>query len=77
MTEWIPCSKQLPNNAETVLAWYEFIRDDYDCAIYVIATCYDGNWYRSSPGMSIAITNGEIVAWMPLPEPYKKEGESG
>ena len=67
---WIPCSERLPEKGQTVLIQYEdrrngrktmavgWMENDYLC-------CWDDR-------ITHAIDNA--VAWMPLPEPYKKEG---
>lgn len=58
--EWIPVSERLPEkNVKDYLACCE---DGY-----VATIMYDnGSWL---------INGNNVIAWMPLPEPYKKEGE--
>ena len=68
--QWIPCSERLPEDGQTVLIQYEdrknerktmavgWMENDYLC-------CWDDR-------ITHAIDNA--VAWMPLPEPYEKEG---
>ena len=68
--KWIPCSERLPNEFVDVLC-------NTDSEEIFIATylgkmndgtdCFDDN-----NGM---MCEGNIIAWMPLPEPYKAESE--
>jgi hypothetical protein len=65
--EWIPCSERLPSE------------DEQDPELGVIVTLgngysglqydwyHDGHWYD---------WNGFVVAWMPLPKPYKKKDDA-
>lgn len=73
--QWIPCSERLPND------------DDYKPYLnYTEAVWFctsDGaigiGWYYKSTNEWEAfgdiVLRDKVVAWMPLPEPYKKEGE--
>lgn len=76
--QWIPCTERLSEECENVLAWIE--RDAWidgrdepikvqECAI---GWHIDGRWHFD--GYCGSTT--ECIAWMPLPEPYQKEGES-
>jgi hypothetical protein len=76
-TEWIPVSERLPKSSGVYIVsrWFS---DGEERAILVDANYYDGNgyWYndnRINWGRDL-VTN-RIVAWMPLPEPYKAESE--
>ena len=72
--EWIPCSERLPKLLERVLVYAKytgkksknnFINND------VIAT----NW-RDKHGDFVNMgIDYEVIAWMPLPEPYKGDGK--
>jgi hypothetical protein len=63
--EWIPCSERLPKIFGTYLVTTEegkVFEYDYD-----ILTVHLKKW---------SYCRKEIVAWMPLPKPYEKEGEA-
>lgn len=62
---WIPCSERLPDKFGIYLVTnangvvFEHNYND--------ATVHGGAWW--------SYCENKIVAWMPLPEPYKKEGD--
>lgn len=74
--EWVPVSERLPEDMQRVLIWFEYYRyGDFNCMYQTYGFGYvcDGKW---SP-----FINGEtgwqdyrVIAWQPLPEPYKKGG---
>lgn len=57
VNEWIPCTEKLPKDDGMVLAYSK----ENDGVII--------NWIQK--GNEWAWLDGDIVAWMPLPEPYK------
>ena len=59
--KWIPVTERLPEYGTQVLA----IHKDGDYEVNHVIDEEDGEWFL----------NG-VIAWMPLPEPYKGEGES-
>ena len=62
--EWIPCSERLPKKFGVYLVTTkEGNVFEYD---YNILTVHLKKW---------SYCGNEIIAWMPLPEPYKKEGD--
>lgn len=73
--EWIHCSESLPEECENVLGWIE--RDawvdgnDYPIRKQEAAIGWHikGRWHFDGYSGTT-----ECLAWMPLPEPYKKEG---
>lgn len=78
---WIPCSERMPEekDAGILKKLGTSKRSDYVLAtvevknerMTVTACTYDGVWDWN---MKYAFPNYEVIAWMPLPKPYK-EGE--
>lgn len=66
--EWIPCSDRLPEEKVEVLVTTE-------CGNITIAERYSANDYFINDGAACA-DEDEIIAWMPLPLPYKADMES-
>jgi hypothetical protein len=75
---WIPCSERLPEEdywlggsgkqfSDEVLVSVSNSADE-DVYVYVSQTL-DGKWNLELPEYY------EVIAWMPLPEPYQEEGE--
>ena len=76
---WIPCNERLPENETRVLTtikipnriarvrsgWYDsgFFPNDHS------------GFFHNDNGDVWKATDMEVVAWMPLPEPYKAESE--
>ena len=76
---WIPVSERFPNNDDYVLVCYEdgHIRTAYyyiDTNIYPseFDDCCETGWYNYSETF---MYKQDVIAWMPLPEPYKAESE--
>lgn len=68
---WIPCSERLPKAGEYIgdVARYYLVQNEYGDMLVARYT-HSEYWeqiYQSKPYAD------EIVAWMPLPEPYKGE----
>ena len=63
--EWIPVSEKLPDTSVYVLASTK----DNDVMNAIIREDYDGEkyWFHRRE----ELPKGFIIAWMPLPEPYK------
>lgn len=63
---WIPCSERLPKND----GYYLITLSDnsLDVAYYEIGTNLS-QWHCG------AFEDGRVIAWMPLPEPYKEQTE--
>ena len=55
---WIPCSERLPEYGQNVLVCYE----DGSMGVNKVIDEYDEEWFIYW-----------VVAWMPLPEPWKGE----
>ena len=73
IARWIPVNEMLPKAGEYVgnVAKYYLVQNEYG-DIFVARYTHSEYWeqiYQFKP------CTDEIVAWMPLPEPYK-EGES-
>lgn len=71
---WIPATERLPyveyGESETVLATCEHRNPDYgDDYRWIRELYYDGGVWFFPTG---AIYEERVVAWMPLPEPYKE-----
>lgn len=60
---WIPVTKRFPNTANHVLVTRKWGEDDYEvCEMdYWICKQYNENFIDN------------VIAWMPLPEPWKGE----
>ena len=63
--EWIPCSERLPNEDEC--GWYLVTVKGHELFVDV-APFNDELW----KGLA---SHQEVIAWMPLPKPYREEGE--
>ena len=72
---WIPVEERLPEEDTIVLLTVSGL---YSCitfsdAIELGNLCSDGSWFiEGYPDWD----NPEVTAWMPLPEPYRKEGKT-
>lgn len=65
---WIPCSERLPEDCVMCLVTL----DNGDVCLGVYRND-DGEWLsRMSQGQIWYTSSNNIIAWMPLPEPYKK-----
>lgn len=64
---WIPCSERLPEEDTDVLIYTPY--DGVD-----IAYISDDNWRYTRGGEFIGtVENLNVIAWQPLPEPYKAD----
>ena len=63
--KWIPCSERLPRVREWVLCQCRAGIMD------VLRLTEDGDWNKNYPHAEYM--SGFVIAWMPLPEPYKGE----
>ena len=67
--EWIPVAEQLPENFTSVLLTAK-MPEDVECLVYTGG--------RAGTDFTLdGVINSEryeVIAWMPLPEPYREEG---
>ena len=61
MSEWIDVNDRLPEDNREVLICSPWQTIDIGCR-------YNGEWSCENYNCE----DGDVVAWMPLPEPYKK-----
>ena len=69
---WIPCSERLPEDAfgclVTIIDCEPLTQTDFENILpYVVG--YDGESWNDEDGNEIPF---EVIAWKPLPEPYKE-----
>ena len=71
-TRWIPVSEKLPEENEYIgdVCKYYLIQDEY--GDMHVAHLSNVGWI---PMDSLKAISNEVIAWMPLPEPYKGESE--
>lgn len=77
---WIPVSERMPENDNEVLITVWDAEDDY--ADVYKGFYQDHEWWTQWCHGCLKIKDepcGEniVIAWMPLPAPYRKEGEEG
>ena len=70
LPRWIPVSKRLPEENETVAA-----STDYGVYPEARYSKEDGWEWAYEAGSDYWVELKGVIAWMPLPEPYKAESE--
>ena len=73
--QWIPCSERLPENNKPCLCWVESTTIASG-ETFIIGSCSNGFWFLQTYEIgthSFPVKDYKVVAWMPLPEPYKGE----
>ena len=73
--KWIPISEKLPEKCENVLCYAKTRDDEYD--LIRVGACHKGFWFFQQGGSDRLCfpENYVVVAWMPLPEPYREVEE--
>ena len=70
---WIPVEERLPEEKKSVLVQWE----KYDRHLNVTLTYLDVMWMDDAEDVVFetinGIPNGRVIAWRPLPEPYRPE----
>lgn len=77
MPKWIPVSERLPESSGVYIVsrWFT---DGFEEVILTDACYFDGTstWHNDNRiNHGREYVDKKIVAWMPLPEPYKEEGK--
>lgn len=69
--KWIPCSERLPeeNGQYLITIKYKHVNDSYEDVYAEHGEWLDGKWDMFCFGHCGEVE--DIIAWMPLPEPYK------
>lgn len=65
---WIPVTERLPENEDVLIQFPSNMAVGRYCGEWRINS--GGNWETE-----ICVDDEKPIAWMPLPEPYRKEGE--
>lgn len=67
--DWISVSERLPEKSVWVLAYCK-TKDGYEYQAVLLLGKYNGEWTDCDDFCD------EVIAWRPLPEPYKAESEA-
>lgn len=68
---WIPCSERLPDESGYYLTT---IQDGEVCYVSKNWFAHTGDYYLGKSEWRELCDGEEVIAWMPLPEPYRVEG---
>lgn len=70
--DWIPCSKRLPEkNVEELYDMQLVTLKDGEVCLGVYRNEDDEWWTRKQEGERVYTNTHEVIAWQPLPEPYR------
>lgn len=81
---WIPCSERLPSKQGRYMVTHKAFIDMVFIDLFYYGKPLMPNrkvrgkcWYRSDDEWGdVVYEDSEIIAWMPLPEPYREDGEA-
>lgn len=71
---WVPCSERLPERNKDVLCWVKS-KTISGTETYILGSCDNGFWFLKTYEIdreSFPVKDYEVIAWRPLPEPYKE-----
>lgn len=63
-SEWIPCSERMPNER----GWYLI-------TVQGMNRFSDMDYYYGNSEWDDVSSKQKVIAWMPLPKPYREDGE--
>lgn len=75
---WIPCSERLPENDDDVLCWYEYriMQGTHEGEMnQKFEIGYYNKYFKRWGGEVSSGRDCKVIAWKPLPEPYKEDEE--
>lgn len=75
---WIPCSERLPENDDDVLCWYEYriMQGTHEGEMnWKFGIGYYNKYFKRWGGEVSCGRDYKVIAWRPLPEPYKENEE--
>jgi hypothetical protein len=75
---WIPCSERLPENDNDVLCWYEYriMQGTHEGEMnQKFEIGYYNKYFKRWGGEVSSGRDCKVIAWRPLPEPYKEDEE--
>lgn len=82
--QWIPCSERLPEDTGDYLVWALFVCEEYPTysIVHYDADCEAfGEWNDFYDTHTLGFLDSEfeeiegVIAWMPLPEPYRGDND--
>lgn len=68
MPSWIPCSERLPEVSGKYLVTVKWSNDNENEHIYITTS-----WYKEWDDVGWDWSEFNVIAWRPLPEPYKEK----
>ena len=72
--KWIPISERLPERNQEVLCWVRSTTIS-GTETYILGSCDNGFWFLKTYEIdraSFPVKDYKILAWRPLPEPYRE-----